>query len=183
MHPLDVADHVAAEVDELRDRAGRLPAEDRPRLIDLTNDLDLYLTFGARRWTSATTAATSPILLPGGGRMSTRMNIPIVGSASARELVLRAGCRDFDSQPPIVELVDEGHRRLSPAAWPTDPTGRGIVSNHRKYQRPFFCRPGTREYHEHPQHENDHWDRHREGTSLWSILLPIMRDLQYRWVL
>lgn len=182
MHPDDAADLVALEVDDLRARATLLPAEDAIAQVDFIDRFQVYLTLRVRRWSSAPAPTSSPIHLPNGARPTALANIPIVGSSAIRALVLHADCTDFDGQPPLVEVVDEQRVPLSAAAWPRDPAGRGIVTNHRVYGRPFFCRPGTREYHAHPQHEDDPWDRHREGMTLGSILLPIVHDLHHRWI-
>ncbi len=58
--------------------------------------------------------------------------------------------------PPVQALVDseEGPRDL-------------LVQSHPDTNRPFFCVPGIRQYHSHPQHSGDPWALHRktgEGT-------------------
>ncbi len=54
--------------------------------------------------------------------------------------------------PPVQALVDsdEGPRNL-------------LVDSHPETNRPFFCVPGVRQYHDHPQHSGDSWLLHR-GT-------------------
>lgn len=52
--------------------------------------------------------------------------------------------------PAVQALVDsdEGPREL-------------LVHSHPDTNRPFFCVPGTRQYHDHPQHSGDSWLLHR----------------------
>lgn len=53
--------------------------------------------------------------------------------------------------PPVQALVDteEGPRDL-------------VVHSHPETNRPFFCVPGIRQYHDHPQHSGDSWLLHRQ---------------------
>lgn len=53
--------------------------------------------------------------------------------------------------PPVQALVDteDGPRDL-------------VVHSHPETNRPFFCVPGIREYHDHPQHSGDSWLLHRQ---------------------
>ena len=42
-----------------------------------------------------------------------------------------------------------------------------VIDSHPVTNRPFFCIPGIRQYHDHPQHSGDSWLLHRaagEGT-------------------
>lgn len=102
-------------------------------------------------------------------------------TGTARRFILRFDVDDFDGQPPTAELLYEDGQPLDPDAWPCDLTGRGIVLRHPIYLRPFFCRRGLREYHSHPGHEADPWDRHREKLSLSDIVVELMNDLATRW--
>lgn len=54
--------------------------------------------------------------------------------------------------PPVQAIIDsdEGPRDL-------------IVHSHPDTNRPFFCVPGTRQYHDHPQHSGDSWLLHRRA--------------------
>lgn len=70
--------------------------------------------------------------------------------------------------PPVQALVesDEGPRNL-------------VVHSHPETNRPFFCVPGVRQYHDHPQHSGDSWLLHRrtgEG-SLATICDRIWRTM------
>jgi hypothetical protein len=55
------------------------------------------------------------------------------------------------ANPPVQALVDsdEGPRNL-------------VVQGHPETGRPFFCVPGIRQYHDHPQHSGDSWLLHRD---------------------
>jgi hypothetical protein len=98
-----------------------------------------------------------------------------------RDLILRTRCDDWDGRPPEIDLLDANRAELT--EWPKDTTGRGIVHNHPDYTRPFFCRPGTREYHTHPVHKDDPWDKHREGATLAGIIVGLLDDLANRWTM
>ena len=102
-------------------------------------------------------------------------------TGTARRLILRLDVEDFDGQPPTAALHDGDGEPLDPDAWPRDLPGRGIIRCHPVYRRPFFCRRGLREYHSHPGHEADPWDRHREQLSLSDIVVELMSDLSTRW--
>ena len=54
-----------------------------------------------------------------------------------------------------------------------------IVQGHPKTGRPFFCVPGIREYHDHPQHSGDPWllHRHTGEGSLATIADRIWRAM------
>ena len=70
--------------------------------------------------------------------------------------------------PPVQGLVDseEGPRNL-------------VVQSHPDTNRPFFCVPGIRQYHEHPQHSGDSWllHRHTGEGSLATICDRIWRAM------
>ena len=60
--------------------------------------------------------------------------------------------------------------------------GQGIVHGHRDYGRPFFCRPGTHEFHSHTQHADEPWDLHRPTRTLDQIAIDLLVDLQRRFI-
>jgi hypothetical protein len=181
MHPDDCAELVAEGVEALRARAPAYRPDLAIEEIRLDGPFDLRVTMRVRRY--RTGAQTQPLLLLPDGRQVVQ-SVPVLDLASRQEriLVVRAQCEGFDGQPPLVELLDAGGQPLGPGDWPQDTARRGIVANHPRYKRPFFCRPGVREFHEHPQHEDDPWDRHREGLTLDGIVLSIVADLQTRFV-
>ena len=173
MHPGDVAPLVREAADELRART-----DARPELgvagVELSEDLVLCV-----RFETATSEAVEGVQLAGG-----TLSVPIIGTRRREEFILELNCADWDSQPPTAELLDATGVPLPNERWPEDRSGRGIVLGHPLYgARKFFCRPGTREFHTHPQHEDNPWDRHRESMTLDGIVLGLLRDLTHRWTI
>ena len=182
MHPDDVAEYVAEGVSELRRRAAE-HSEFEIGEIELVERFRVYVPVCVRSRPSVTVGVGQGIVVPGRGMIRQQLNVPDLGRVEERQIVLRVGCEDFDGEPPTAELLDSEWRPLPLAAWPRDPQGRGIVAQHPVYGRPFFCRPQLREYHIHPQHEDDPWDRYREGASLAAIAIGLVRDLRERFIL
>ena len=181
MHPEDVAEHVAASVEELRERLA-----DHPELkvldLSLEDATRLFITFEKEERQMVTQPVASNLVLPGGASLQWGYEVPDLGAAPVRrELILLVGLDDFDGQPPTAELLQPDRSPLAPGEWPKL-GGGGIVASHRIFKRPFFCRRGLREYHTHSQHAMDPWDLHREGLPLHSIVLELLDDLQHRWV-
>jgi len=127
----------------------------------------------------------SQLLGPGGGGVQFDVSVPDLGARPVtREVILKMGCDDFDGQPPTAELLRDDASPLPPDEWPRDLADQGIVRGHQIYgDRPFFCRPGLREFHTHPQHEDEPWDRYREALPLSQIALGLLVDLRKRWML
>jgi len=181
VHPGDVARHIDESVDALRNAVDRLPASS---IIGIEHHgVDLHVHYEAD--VSASTVGTAaPDLLIGHQLGGTMYNVPIIGSRRREQFILALDLTDFDSQPPTAELLSDDRTPLPRARWPRDPEGQGIVPNHRLWpHRPFFCRPGTREFHTHPQHEDEPWDAYREGMSLTGVVLPLVHDLTTRWTM
>lgn len=168
MHPDDAARFVAASVEELRAGLEELP-ELPIRAVELRDRTRLLIRFESQ------TSESLPGLSPVG-------TVPLIGSLRREQFILALGCADFDSQPPTAELLDGEERPLPAERWPHDPQGLGIVQGHHLFgNRKFFCRPGTREFHTHRQHEDHPWDRYREGFTLKGIAIGLLRDLTERW--
>jgi hypothetical protein len=72
-------------------------------------------------------------------------------------------CSLYDVDPPSVSMVDmQGCSSLPIEAWtPGVPHSLHPVSN-----RPFVCAQGIAEYHTHPSHVADSWDRYRNRFRL-----------------
>lgn len=91
---------------------------------------------------------------------------------------------DYDLKPPSVEFIDPlTGDYATPQVQAVIPTEEGprnlLVGSHPDTNRPFFCVPGTRQYHDHPQHSGDPWLLHRaerEG-SLVTICDRIWRSM------
>ena len=80
---------------------------------------------------------------------------------------VRIDFTNFDLWAPSVEFIDPfTGEYLSPPVQALVETYEGprdlVVHSHPDTNRPFFCVPGIREYHEHPQHSGDSWLLHRE---------------------
>lgn len=72
--------------------------------------------------------------------------------------MFRLACGQFDAEPPSVSMVDpEAHSELSMERW----TPGVPHSVHPVTGKPFVCLQGTAEYHTHPSHLDDSWDRYR----------------------
>jgi hypothetical protein len=70
----------------------------------------------------------------------------------------RLGCAYFDAQPPSVAMVDPD----SGLELPLDKWTPGVAHGlHPATGKPFVCIQGIAEYHSHPSHLTDSWDRYR----------------------
>lgn len=178
MHPADVAALVSEEVDAISTVLRSDPSFGVEEVA--LNGVLLDVTFSKPVHRIVETAEPSGLFHPSGARYIKR-GTAVELAGTARRLVLRFDVEDFDGQPPTAELLDAHGEPLDPDAWPRDLPGRGIIRRHPVYLRPFFCRRGLREYHSHPGHEANPWDRHREELSLTDIVVELMTDLATRW--
>jgi hypothetical protein len=111
--------------------------------------------------------------------------LPLGGPAlPAMPACVRIDFSDYDLQPPSVEFIDPVTGDFAPpvvqALIDTDEGPRDlVVQNHPDSGRPFFCVPGVREYHAHPQHAGDSWLLHRSGGagSLATICDRVWRSM------
>jgi hypothetical protein len=92
------------------------------------------------------------------------------GPLDLMPITARFDYTDFDLEPPSVRFIDprtgEDRMPATRALMPTPDGPRDLVLNdHPVYRRPFLCVPGTREYHEHPQHSGDLWLLHRRNDA------------------
>lgn len=194
MHPDDVRDFVADGYAEL---CALLEEHDELGVTGTELDgVDIYisLTVGQAAATVVDPALASQIgakslliaVAPGQyeQRVYASPVVPDLGRLTTRELLLRIRCDDFDGKPPLAELLRPGDRSPLPDdEWPKDGSGRGIVPNHPEYRRKFFCRPGFREFHEHPEHEDHPWDQIRAESTLAQHVIGLVHDLKFRWKL
>lgn len=77
---------------------------------------------------------------------------------------VRLDYRNYDLWPPSLTFIDlfTGQPIFPHVQAPLDGRLPDLrIDVHPKFQRPFLCVPGTREYHEHPQHDGDSWLLHR----------------------
>jgi hypothetical protein len=86
----------------------------------------------------------------------------------AMSACVRIDFTDYDLQPPSVEFINPMTGEYVPppvqALVGTAEAPRDlVVHSHPETNRPFFCVPGVREYHNHPQHSGDSWFLHRQS--------------------
>jgi hypothetical protein len=72
--------------------------------------------------------------------------------------VFALDCRDFDASPPSVDMLDPDTLESLPSERWTPGVPHSL---HPSTGRPFVCLQGVAEYHSHPSHTNDPWDRYR----------------------
>jgi|ERR1700681_1633008 len=73
--------------------------------------------------------------------------------------VFQLDCSEFDANPPSVAMIDfESWAELTLERW----TPGVPHSIHPVTGRPFVCLQGIAEYHTHPSHVADSWDRYRK---------------------
>ena len=106
------------------------------------------------------------------------------GPIPAMTACVRIDFTNFDVEPPSVEFIDPftGEYASPPvqALVDTDEGPRDlVVHSHPETNRPFFCVPGIRQYHDHPQHSGDSWLLHRDSHegSLATICDRIWRSM------
>lgn len=77
---------------------------------------------------------------------------------AGRAGVFALDCSAYDADPPSVAMVDS--ETLEPL--PIERWTPGVPhSIHPATGEPFVCLQGVAEYHTHPSHLDDHWDRYR----------------------
>lgn len=93
-------------------------------------------------------------------------------------LRLRFDFSDWDELPPSILLLDEDGVPLK-SLW-SDPTGVFNSSSHPNTNLPFVCMAGSREFHTHESHLNEHWDQFR-GKSGFEDVGSIVTKLWHAW--
>lgn len=181
MHPATVREFLTASVAELE---ARLAGSEAP-VASIALDLDtpeLIIAFDHTEHEMQVMASRSRLLGPDGRPLIQQHRVPVLGGTSrVHRRHLRMNLARFDLVPPTAELLDESRQPVPGGHWPTSWLGRGIVQQHPVYQRPFFCRPGLREYHEHQQHEDEPWARWREVLPLHLIVTGLVEDMHERF--
>jgi hypothetical protein len=191
LHPADVADFVAEQVEELRRTlAGRPDLNVHDTSLD--NDVQLHITFTRHERhiiqqglpAGFAVAGEAVGLTPQSGvELQHIWRVPDLSTPPTnRTLILHLDCTNFDGQPPTGNLLRDDGSQLPAQEWPNGGNGDGIITGHGGYDRPVFCRPGLREYHQHVQHQDDSWDLHREATSIEKVAIGLLNDLRYRWL-
>ena len=179
MHPSDVAEYVGQSVDVLRRRLRDQPdlGVNEVQLVGQT--VHLYLSVTHRRLLEG--VLPSGLIGANNQALGQAMRVIDLGAKpERRDLVLSLDVTDYDGQPPTAELLHPDLTPLSLGEWPKSSDWQGIIIGHLYYDRPWFCRRGLREYHTHPQHEDDPWDKYREGLALYTVVEEVLFDLQHR---
>lgn len=107
-----------------------------------------------------------------------RVEYPIIDvgfTGMSKDIRIRMVCNDWNELPPSIELLTFSGNHLSDIR--TDPGGVFNNSPHPFIGRPFICMIGSREYHTHSSHINDHWSNHKDmsGNDLGGILTRVWR--------
>ena len=181
MHPGDVAELVESEFERLSEEIADAP-ELRVKDLVLKPGPSIAIKFSKTDRPRLQMMVPTSLLGPAENPFGKVFEGIDLGSVSERELVLLVGCDDHDGQPPTAELTYPDGTTLPAEEWPTALGGGGVINGHPHYNRPFFCRRGLREFHTHPQHEDDPWDSHRESLPLHRIILSLLSDLQGKWI-
>jgi len=93
-------------------------------------------------------------------------------------LRVRMTCDNWNELPPSIELFAADGTQANP--FPRDPAGVFNPNPHPITGKPFICSVGSRQYHTHSSHTNDHWENYRNHSSfdLGGILTRIWRAWQ-----
>jgi hypothetical protein len=182
VHPDDVAEYVLSEVEELRRTIAETPQLNVLE-VKLEDRTELFLRFRKVDHARIEAITVPGLIAPNQQPIGIPTAAIDLSQKSERELVLQMNCEDLDGVPPTAELRQEDLTPLSPEEWPQGLTREGMAQGHPEYQRPFFCRRGLREYHSHPGHQDDPWDKYRESVSLHVIAIELLGELQSRWTM
>ncbi len=88
-----------------------------------------------------------------------------------RVLVLEA--ERYDGEPVGVFVADNDGELLPGSGWPP-----GLYQGeHPVLNRPFVCVRGTIDYHVHPSHTEDSWDRYRGRIRLADLVVHLLRRI------
>lgn len=99
-------------------------------------------------------------------------------TASGRTtLRVRFSCEEWNDRPPSISLHAADGAFLT--SLPSNPTGVFHAGPHPATNRPFICMHGSWEYHIHPSHLGDLWER-AKGTSSFT-LGGILTQVWHAW--
>lgn len=182
MHPTPIRSYVTECVDDLLTGLDQRPDLAVGGIQFDCDSLELFVEFDhVAAATEIANVATS-LQHANGQMIAIQRRIPILGrSATTRTLVLHMTLDDYDLDPPTAQLLTSDRAPLPPEQWPKAFSGGGIIDRHPLYDRPFFCRPGLREYHSLPQHEDEPWHRYRDAIPLADLVINLLADLSTRW--
>jgi hypothetical protein len=183
VHPGDVAEYLESQLADLRAQIDAEPDLGVSEFEFSASDWRLKIRFVKRERSIVRVGVPSELVGPGGAQVQGIFEAPDLGApARERELILSMNCQNLDGQPPSAELLTADGAPLPAGEWPREMGNQGIVrQGHPDVDRPFFCRPGLREYHSHPQHEDEPWDAYREAWPLTKTAMQLLWDLHRRW--
>ncbi len=94
-------------------------------------------------------------------------------SGTNKDIRIRMLCNDWNELAPSIDLLTFSGNYL--ATLQTDPGGVFNNSPHTTTGRPFICMIGSREYHTHSSHIDDHWSKYKDrpGNDLGGILTQV----------
>jgi len=101
------------------------------------------------------------------------IDVGFSAAAARKDIRVRMVCTDWNELPPSIELLAHSGEFLAEIL--TDPKGIFNNSKHPSTGRPFICTIGSREYHTHSSHLNDHWSNYKgkPGYDLGGILTQV----------
>lgn len=85
--------------------------------------------------------------------------------------LFRLSCSRFDAEAPSVAMLDSASREVLPLERWTPGVPHSI---HPTTGQPFICLQGVAEYHSHPSHLDDSWDRYRFRFRLPQTVLRLL---------
>ncbi len=85
--------------------------------------------------------------------------------------VLLLDAERYDGEPVGVFVTDPHGTLLPGTDWPAGIYG----GEHPVLHRPFVCVRGTIDYHAHPSHADDSWDRYRGRIRLADVVTHLLR--------
>jgi hypothetical protein len=96
-------------------------------------------------------------------REGTEVFLAFDAGRNAQRGLFKLDCATFDAEPPSVIMIDPDSR----ADLPLEQWVPGVPhSIHPTLNRPFVCIQGVLEYHQHPSHLDDSWDKYRPVVRL-----------------
>jgi hypothetical protein len=103
------------------------------------------------------------------------LDVTFGASHSESSQRIRFTCDEWDDLPPSIQFLSPDGEPLS--SLKRDPAGIINTSPHPSTGFPFVCTIGSREYHTHSSHINDHWSNYKgeSGFDLGGIVTKLWR--------
>lgn len=98
-----------------------------------------------------------------------------VASYNGQTYRLKLDLSLYDIEPPALSVLDADGNEV----WDRRQLPPGLTNqdDHPIHKRPFFCVPGTLEYHDHPLHGNVSWDAMRNTRPLAALVAQIKHTM------